>query len=401
MGEAYIFDAVRTPRGIGKDKGSLYTMRPTELMATALKALKQRNQLDTSRVEDVIVGCVTQAGEQGGCIARFAALQAGFDQAAPGHTVNRYCGSGLEAVNQAAAMVASGYCDLLVAGGVESMSRVPMGSDGGVMFDPAFQWDVGTVPQGIAADLLATLRGFTREHADAYALESQRRAVAARDTGKFKKSIVPLRDLSGLPLLEQDEYPRADTTLEKLSGLKPAFEMIGEQFQIDALTRRAYPHVEKINHVHTAGNSSGIVDGAAAVLIGNKDQGKALGLKPRGKIRVAVTVGDEPILMLDGPVPATKRALQKAKMEIKDIDLFEVNEAFAVVPLAFMKAFNVGHDRVNVNGGAIALGHPLGATGAILLGTVLDNLEERNKSTGLITLCIGGGMGIATIVERV
>lgn len=401
MGEAYIFDAVRTPRGIGKDKGSLYVVRPTDLLATTLRALRDRNELDTSQVEDVVIGCVTQTGEQGGCIARFAALQAGYDQGAAGHTVNRYCGSGLEAINQGAARVASGYSDLIVAGGVESMSRVPMGCDGGVMFDPAFQWEVGTVPQGISADLVATLRGFSREDVDAFALASQKRAVAARDGGKFKKSVVPVVDAAGISILDQDEYPRADTTLEKLGELKPAFEMIGVQFQMDALTRRAYPYVDKINHVHTAGNSSGIVDGSAVVLIGSAEKGKALGLKPRAKIRAAVTIGDEPILMLDGPIPATKRALEKAKMNIKDIDLFEVNEAFAAVPLAFMKGLNVDHDRVNVNGGAIALGHPLGATGAVLLSTVIDNLEERNKSVGLVTLCIGGGMGIATIVERV
>jgi acetyl-CoA C-acetyltransferase len=401
MPEAYIFDAVRTPRGIGKEKGSLYTVRPADLLGTVLRALPQRGGFDTAEVEDVVIGCVTQTGEQGTCIARFAALEAGYDYRVPAMTVNRFCSSGLQAVNQAAAAVAAGWADLVVAGGVESMSRVKMGSDVGAMFDPITQWRVGTVPQGISADLLATLRGITREQVDAFALESHRRAVAARDGGLFARNMIPVRDINGLPLLEQDEYPRADTTLEQLASLKPSFEMMGRQFGMDALTRKVYPQVERITHVHTAGNSSGIVDGAAALLIGSKDKGATLGLKPRARIISAVSTGDEPLLMLTGPLPATRLALKKARMALSDIDLFEVNEAFAAVALTYLQEFNLDPSRVNVQGGAIALGHPLGATGAVLLGTLLDTLEEQNKSVGLVTLCIGGGMGTATIIERV
>ncbi|MCA9666786.1 MAG: acetyl-CoA C-acetyltransferase [Myxococcales bacterium] len=401
MADAYIFDAVRTPRGIGKDKGSLHTVRPTDLLVTVLKAIQERNALDTREVEDVVVGCVTQTGEQGTCIARFAALEAGYDNSAPGVTVNRFCASGLQAINQAAANVAAGWSDLAVAGGVESMSRVKMGSDGGAMFDAQAQWRVGTVPQGISADLLATLFGITREQADAFAVESQKRAAIAMEHKRFDKSVVPVRDDSGLVVLERDEYPRPDTTLEKLSGLKASFEMFGTQFGLDSLTRRVYPQVDRINHIHHAGNSSGIVDGAAALLIGSKEKGQALGLKPRARIVSAVSTGDEPVLMLAGPVPATELALKKAKMSIGDIDVFEINEAFAAVPLYTMQKLGIPHEKVNINGGAIALGHPLGATGAMLLGTALDLMEERNLSTSLTTLCIGGGMGTATIIERV
>ncbi len=401
MAEAYIFDAVRTPRGIGKEKGGLHIVRPVDLLGTALKALKQRNELDTKEVEDVVIGCVTQTGEQGTCIARFATLEAGYDFRAPGFTVNRFCGSGLQAVNLAAAQVAAGWADLMVAGGVESMSRVKMGSDVGAMFDAATQMKIGSVPQGISADLLATLRGISREDVDAFALESQRRAVAALVAGKFDRSVVPVLDPSGLPLLAKDEYPRADATLEQLAGLKAAFEMMGVQFGLDAMTRKVYPQVDRINHVHTAGNSSGIVDGAAAMLLGSKEKGEALGLKPRARIVSAVSTGDEPLLMLTGPIPATRLALKKAGMELSDVDLFEVNEAFAAVTLTYLQEFDLSPEKVNVNGGAIALGHPLGATGAVLLNTVIDALEERDQSVGLVTLCIGGGMGIATIVERV
>ena len=400
MTDAFIYDAIRTPRGRGKDSGSLYTVRPIDLLAGVLRDLRDRNDLDTKHVEDVVVGCVTQAGEQGTCIARFAALTAGYDEGAPGVTLNRFCGSGLEAINHAAAMVASGFHDMVVAGGVESMSRVKMGSDGGAVFDAKTQWDVGSVPQGISADLLATLGGITREEVDAFALESQKRAVDAMEKGKFK-SVVPVKDGNGLTMLARDEYPRADSSLDKLAKLPAAFEFFGTQFGLDALTKHRYPQVERVKHIHTAGNSSGIVDGAAAVLVASADKGKELGLTPRARIKSVALSGEEPIVMLTGPMPASRKALKKAKMEVGDIDLFEVNEAFAAVPMTFMRELGVDHDKVNVNGGAIALGHPLGATGAMLLGTVLDELEARDLNTGLITLCIGGGMGIATIVERV
>ena len=399
--DAYVYDAVRTPRGRGKDTGSLYTVPPIRLLAGVLDAVQQRNELETDVVDDVVVGCVTQASEQGSCIARAAVLLTELGDSAPGQTVNRFCGSGLEAVNQAAALVASGFQDLVIGGGVESMSRVKMGSDGGALFDPQLVQSRGIVPQGISADLLAQLRGITRSDVDAFALASQERAIASLDGGAFSRSVVPVTDASGLPILEVDEYPRRGTSLEKLGKLNPAFQMLGEQFGLDTLTRKVYPHVERIAHIHHAGNSSGIVDGAAAVLVGNEGAGARHGLKARARIRACAIVGDEPVLMLDGPIPAAKKALEKAGMEIGDIDLFEVNEAFAAVPIAFMKHYDVPHEKVNVNGGAIALGHPLGATGAMLLGTALDALEDRNLNTALITLCIGGGMGIATIIERV
>ena len=401
MPNAYLFDAVRTPRGRGKDSGSLYIVRPVDLLAQALAALRDRSGLDTAEVDDVVMGCVTQTGDQGSCIARFAALEAGYDVDAPGVTLNRFCGSGLQALNDAAAMVASGFYDLVVAGGVESMSRVKMGSDGGAIWDPRTQWNVGSVPQGISADLLATLNGIGRDHVDRFAVESQRRAAEAMEHHRFDRSVVPVVDESGLPILERDEYPRPDTTVEALSSLTPSFEMMGRQFGLDALTRGRYPQVERIDHIHHAGNSSGIVDGAAAQIVATREKGEALGLKPRARVRSVAVVGTDPILMLAGPMPATRRALDKAGMKASDIDLFEVNEAFAAVPLAFMKQLDVPHDKVNVNGGAIALGHPLGATGAMLMSTLLDALEDRDLSTGVVTLCIGGGMGIATVVERV
>lgn len=401
MPDAYVFDAVRTPRGRGKDSGSLYTTRPIDLLAQSLKALADRNPLDTAQVDDVVIGCVTQAGDQGACVARFAALEAGYDLDAPGVTLNRFCGSGLQAVNDAAAMVASGFYDCVVAGGVESMSRVKMGSDGGAIFDPSTLWNVGSVPQGISADLLATLNNISRDDCDRFALQSQQRAAAAMEAGRFSRSVVPVVDRLGLPVLETDEFPRPGTTLEGLGELKPSFEMMGRQFGLDALTKERYPQVERINHVHHAGNSSGIVDGAAAVLVATAEAGKAMGLTPRAKIRSVAVVGTDPILMLAGPMPATRKALAKAGMTAGDIDLWEVNEAFAAVPLAFMQDLDVDPAKVNVNGGAIALGHPLGATGAMLLGTVLDALEDHDKQTGAVTLCIGGGMGIATILERV
>jgi acetyl-CoA C-acetyltransferase len=398
---AFIYDAVRTPRGKGKETGSLYTIRSVDLLATALRAIRDRNHLDTRQVDDVVVGCVTQVGDQGACIARTAALVADYDLEAAGVTVNRFCGSGLEAVNHAAVMVASGFFDCVVAGGVESMSRVPMGSDGGSMFDTASQWQFGAVPQGISADLLATLRGISREDVDRFALTSQQRATQAMEKQLFSKSLVPVVDQNRLVVLDRDELVRADTTLEGLGKLKPSFEMMGTQFGLDDLTKRKYPQLEKLNHVHHAGNSSGIVDGAAALLIASEAKGKELGLRPRARVRAVAVCGDEPLLMLAGPMPVTRKVLKKAGMQIGDLDLFEVNEAFAAVPLAYMQEFGIDHAKLNVNGGAIALGHPLGATGAMLLGTLLDELERRDQSTGLATLCIGGGMGIATIIERV
>jgi len=399
--DAYLFDAVRTPRGRGKENGSLYTVRPVDLLAQALRALRDRNELDTSQVDDVVMGCVTQTGDQGACIARFAALEAGYDLDAPGVTLNRFCGSGLQAINDAAAMVASGFYDLVISGGVESMSRVKMGSDGGAIWDPRTQWNVGSVPQGISADLLATLGGITRDDVDHFALESQRRAVEAVEHHAFDRSLVPVLDDSGLTILAHDEHPRPDTTIEILASLTPAFEVMGRQFGLDTLTRGRYPQVERIDHVHHAGNSSGIVDGAAAQIVATKEKGEGLGLKARARVRSVAVVGTDPILMLSGPMPATRRALDKAGMEVGDIDLFEVNEAFAAVAIAFMQELGVPHDKVNINGGAIALGHPLGATGAMLMSTLLDALEDKNLSTGVVTLCIGGGMGIATVIERV
>jgi acetyl-CoA C-acetyltransferase len=402
MADVHIFDTVRTPRGRGKKSGALHAVRPIDLLKGVLLALKERNQLDTAEVDDVAVGCVTQTGEQGACIARFAALAAGYDERAGGVTLNRFCGSGLEAVNHAAGMIGGGFSDLVIAGGVESMSRVKMGADMGAIFEPSMQWAMkGSVPQGISADLLATIHGVTREDVDRFALESQKRAVEAREKGRFAKSLAPVVDDSGLVILDKDEYPRPDATFEALSQLSPSFQMMGEMFALDHLTKERHPQIEKIDHIHTPGNSSGIVDGATAMILGTREKGTALGLKPRAKIRALATVGSDPTLMLDGPIPATEKALDRAGMKVGDVDLFEVNEAFAAVPLVYMKHFGVDHQRVNIHGGAIALGHPLGATGAMLLGTLIDALEEKDKSTGLVTLCIGGGMGIATIVERV
>ena len=401
MSDAYIFDAVRTPRGRGRKDGSLAIVRPVDLLATALAAVPARTGLDAGLVDDVAIGCVTQAGEQGACVARFGLLAAGYPEHVPGVTHNRFCGSGLEAINHGAAMVAAGYQRWVVAGGVESMSRVTMGSDGGAWWDAATQWSVGAVPQGISADLIATLYGFERQEVDSFAAESQRRAAEAQASGAFERSLVPVLDPSGLPLLEQDEHLRPGTTVESLAKLKPAFEMMGSRFGLDALTRRRYPGVERVRHVHTAGNSSGIVDGSAVVLLGSEQAGADAGLRPRARIRAAAVVGSEPLIMLTGPMEASRKALAMAGMQADDIDLYEVNEAFAVVPLLFQRELGVPQDKVNVHGGAIALGHPLGATGAALLGTVLDALEDRGLATGLVTLCIGGGMGIATIIERV
>ncbi|WP_064197405.1 MULTISPECIES: acetyl-CoA C-acetyltransferase [Emticicia] len=398
--EAYIYDAVRTPRGRGKSDGSLHEIQPVDLLATVLKAIKDRHDLDTSYIDDVIMGCVSPIGEQGADIARTAVLAAGYAQSVAGVQVNRFCSSGLEAINMAAAYVMSGQVDMLVAGGVESMSRVPMGSDGGaLMMNPQIISQHKIVPQGISADLIATKYGYSRNDVDTFAVESVRRAVAAQ-AGSLYKSIVPVKDEIGLTVLDRDEGIRPETTLESLGKLKPAFEMMGGM-GLDALALLKYNDLVSINHVHHAGNSSQLTDGAGALLIGNKATGDKLGLKPRAKIKAFAIVGSEPTIMLTGPVPATEKILKKAGMNIGDIDLFEVNEAFAAVPMLFMEHFGVDHSKVNVNGGAIALGHPLGATGAILSSTLIDELERSNKSTGLVTLCIGGGMGIATIFERV
>jgi acetyl-CoA C-acetyltransferase len=400
--DAYVFDAIRTPRGRGKPNGSLHNTTPVELLRQLFVAMKQRNHLDTSQVDDVVLGCVTPVNDQGADIAKTAALYAEWATDVPGVQVNRFCASGLEACNTAAMKVRSGWEHLVVAGGVESMSRVPMGSDGGAMMqDPKVAGKLKFVPQGISADLIATLEGWNREDVDRFAVMSQERAAKAAAEKRFK-SIIPITDEAGKVVLDKDEHPRAGTTVESLGGLQPSFEALGVGMGFDDIALSKYPQAKKINHVHTAGNSSGIVDGAALVLIGSKEKGAALGLKPKARIRAAALVGTEPTIMLVGPAPATKKALKIAGMSIKDIDLMEVNEAFAVVPLRFMREMGIEGDfsKVNVNGGAIALGHPLGATGAMLMGIAIDELERQNKSTALLTLCVGGGMGIATIIER-
>jgi acetyl-CoA C-acetyltransferase len=400
--EAYIFDAVRTPRGKGKKDGALHGVTPLELSATTLRALRARHQLDTALVDDVILGCVTPIGEQGACIARTAVLAAGYDQSVSGVQVNRFCASGLEAVNMAAALVMSGQCGLTVGGGVEAMSRVPMGSDGGAWpVDPRAAIANYFTPQGVSADTIATQSDFSRQDVDAYAVESHRRAAHAVASGYFAKSLVPVTDLNGLTILAHDETIRPQTTLESLGALKPSFAAMGEQFGFDAVIRQRYPAVERVNHVHHAGNSSGIVDGAAAVLIGNQAMAARTGMRPRARIRAFASIGSEPAIMLTGPSYAAERALQRAGMKASDIDLFELNEAFAAVVMRFMEVMQVPHDKMNVNGGAIAMGHPLGATGAMILGILLDELERRDLSTGMATLCVGAGMGIATIIERV
>ena len=400
MPDAFIFEAIRTPRGRGRAGGGLASVRPVHLITGLLGELQRRSGLDPAAVEDVILGCVTPIGEQGANIARTAVLAAGWDQRVPGVQLNRFCASGLEAVNLAAAMVRSGWEHLVLAGGVESMSRVPIGSDGGaLMDDPEISQAVGFVPQGIGADLIATLDGFNREELDAFAVESQRRAATARAEGRFARSIVPVRDASGQVLLAEDEHIRPGTTLEALAKLPPAFAQLGAS-GFDAVALRRYPHLERIEHLHTAGNSSGIVDGAALVLVGSEARGRALGLTPRARIVSVAVVGSEPTIMLTGPAPAARLALERAGLRFDDIDLFEINEAFAAVVLHFQRETGVDLERINVNGGAIALGHPLGATGAMILGTLLDELERRNGRYGLAALCVGGGMGIATIIER-
>ncbi|MDH4427541.1 MAG: acetyl-CoA C-acetyltransferase [Acidovorax sp.] len=401
MTEAYVFDALRTPRGKGKKDGTLHEVKPIDLLAGLLTELQTRHRFDTAAVDDVVMGIVSPVGEQGSVLPKVAALKAGWDFRCAGVQVNRFCASGLEAVNLAAQKVRSGWEDLVVAGGVESMSRVPIGSDGGAWAqDPATNSATLFVPQGIGADLIATLDGYTRADVDAFALESQRRATAARAAGYFKNSVVPVLDFIGQTILEEDEFIKPHTTLEGLGALKASFEQLGGM-GFDAVALQRYPQVERIHHVHHAGNSSGIVDGAAAVLIGNDAAAKAHGLTPRARIVATALSGADPTIMLTGPVPAAQKALARAGMTIDQIDLFEVNEAFAAVPMRFMRELGVPHDKVNVNGGAIAMGHPLGATGAMILGTLIDELHRRGQRYGLATLCVGGGMGIATIVERI
>lgn len=403
MTDAYIFDAARTPRGRGRRDGSLHEVTSLALSARLLNAMKQRNGLEGHAVEDVIWGNVTQVKEQGGCLARSAVLMSDLDESIPGLSVNRFCASGLEAVNLAAGQIRGGAGRAYLAGGVEMMSRVAMGSDGAaIAVDPALAMKTYFVPQGISADIIATEFGFTRAQADALAVESQRRAALAWDEGRFAKSIVPVLDQNGLVILDRDEHMRPGTTVEDLGKLKPAFKDMGEVMPgFDKVAMLKYPHLDHVEHIHHAGNSSGIVDGAAAVLLGSREWGEAMGLRPRARIRATAKIGTDPTIMLTGPVPVTEKVLRDAGMSIGDIDLFEVNEAFASVVLRFMQAFDVSPDRVNVNGGAIAMGHPLGATGAILIGTLLDELERRDLSTGLATLCVASGMGAATIIERV
>jgi acetyl-CoA C-acetyltransferase len=402
MSDAFIYDAVRSPRGRGKPDGSLHEVTTLNLAAQTLAAVKDRNKLDPKMVDDVVLGCVDPIGEAGGDIARAAALVAGFGDDVPGVQINRFCASGLDAVNFAAAEVMSGQHEMAIGGGVESMSRIGIGASGGAWpVDPSIAVATYFMPQGISADLIATKYGFTRDDVDAYAVESQKRAAKSWDEGRFKNSVIPIKDVNGLTILAKDEHMRPNTTMQTLAALQPSFVQMGEMAGFDSVAVQRYPEIEAVNHVHTPGNSSGIVDGAAAVLIGSKAAGKAAGLKPRARIRQFANIGSEPAIMLTGPIPVTEKVLKKAKMTKKDIDLWELNEAFASVVLRYMQALNIPHDKINVNGGAIAMGHPLGATGAMILGTVLDELERRDKETALVTLCIGVGMGTATIIERV
>ncbi|MVT54208.1 acetyl-CoA C-acetyltransferase [Bradyrhizobium yuanmingense] len=402
MPEAYIYDHVRTPRGKGKSDGSLHEVTALALAAVPLQALKERNNLAPDSVDDVVLGVVDPIGEAGGDIARFAALKAGFDKSVPGIQVNRYCASGLDAVNIAAAQIMSGQHELTIGGGAESMSRVGIMSAGSAWpTDPSMAVPSYFMPQGVAADLIATKYGFSRDDVDTYAVQSQERAARAWDEGRFKNSVVPVKDVNGITILAKDEHIRPGTTMQSLAQLQPSFATMGAMGGFDAVAVQSHPEIEAINYVHHAGNSSGIVDGAGAVLLGSKDAGKKHDLKPRAKIRAFVNVGSEPAMMLTGPVDVTKKVLDRSGMKLSDIDLVELNEAFASVVLRLMQAFEIDRDKINVNGGAIAMGHPLGATGAMILGTVLDELERTNKSTALVTLCIGGGMGTATIIERV
>lgn len=401
INEALIFDAIRTPRGRGKASGSLHEVKPVSLLVQLLNTLQRRNQFDTQSVDDIVMGCVTAVGDQGAVIAKTAALAAGWNDDVAGMVLNRFCASGLEAVNTAAMKIRSGWEQLVVAGGVESMSRIPMGSDGGAWaMDPETNFKTGFMPQGIGADLIATLGGYSRTDVDNFAMRSHQKAAAARKRQAFKHSIIPVLDRNGLTILDHDELIREDSNLDTLGSLKPSFQMMGEM-GFNGVAKARYPQVENINHVHTPGNSSGIVDGAAAILIGSEQAGKQFGMRPRARIVSTAVVGTDPTIMLTGPAPAARKALKLAGMQVSDIDLFEVNEAFASVVMRFMDEMNVSEDKVNVNGGAIAMGHPLGATGAMILGALLDELEARNLSRGLATLCVGGGMGIATIIERV
>lgn len=403
MTDAYIYDAVRSPRGKGRADGALHEVTAVRLSAVVLNAIMDRNNVETAGIEDLIWGNVSQVAEQGGCLARTAVLASNFDESVPGVSINRFCASGLEAVNMAANQIKGGAGNAYIGGGIEMMSRVPMGSDGAaIAVDPGIAMASYFVPQGISADIIATEYGFTRDMADELAVRSQKRAKAAWDEGRFDKSIVKINDINGLPILAHDEYMRPRTDMQSLGALKPSFKDIGEAMPgFDKIALMKYPHLERINHIHHAGNSSGIVDGASAILVGNKDFGEAHSIKPRARIRATAKIGTDPTIMLTGPVPVTGKILAATGMSIKDIDLFEVNEAFAAVVLRFMQAFNVDPDVVNVNGGSIAMGHPLGATGAMILGILLDELERSDKETGLATLCIGSGMGVATIIERV
>lgn len=402
MTDAFVYDAVRTPRGRGKPTGALHEVTPIRLAGAALSAIRDRNALDTRAVDDVVLGVVEPVGEQGADIARVAALDAGYDESVAGVQINRFCASGLEAVNMAAGQVMAGQSDMAIGGGVESMSRVPMFSSGGAWAgDPDVAFRTYFVPQGVSADLLATLHGYSRDDVDAYAVESQRRAAHAWDTGRFSRSVVPIADRSGLSILDRDEHLRPDATMQSLAALEPSFAAQGAECGFDDVAIQRYPELERIGHVHHAGNSSGIVDGAAAVLVGSTAAGESAGLAPRARIRAFASVGSEPTIMLTGPSAAAEKALARAGMAPGDIDLYELNEAFAAVVLRFMDALDIDHDRINVNGGAIAMGHPLGATGAMILGTALDELERRGAGTALVTLCVGAGMGTATILERV
>ncbi|WP_312797653.1 acetyl-CoA C-acetyltransferase [Tianweitania sp.] len=402
MADAYIYDAVRTPRGRGKKDGSLHEVPAVRLGARMLEAVRDRNGLDTAHVDDIIFGCVDPVGEAGSVIPRSAAFEAGYDIKAPGMQISRFCASGLDAINLGAAKIAQGADDIVIAGGVESMSRVGMGMSGGAWFmDPSVGLPAWFMPQGVSADLIATRYGFSRDDVDAYAVESQKRAAKAWEDGRFKNSVVPVKDQNGMTILDHDEHMRPTTDMQSLASLNPSFVMPGEMGGFDAVAVQRYPELEGINHVHHAGNSSGIVDGAAAVLLGSKKAGKAMGVKPRARIRAFSNIGSEPAMMLTGPVDVTEKLLKRAGMKLSDIDLFELNEAFAAVVLRYMQAFDIDHKDINVNGGAIAMGHPLGATGAMILGTLLDEMERRDVNVGLVTLCIGAGMGTATIIERV
>ncbi len=402
MADAYIYDHVRTPRGRGKKDGSLHEVPTNKLAAGVLESIRDRNELDTKLVDDVVFGCVDPVKEAGGDITRTAILQAEYDQSVAGVQLNRYCASGLDSVNFAASKIMAGVDEVAIGGGVESMSRIGIGAAGNAWpVDPSVAIPSYFVPQGISADLIATKHGFSRDDVDAYAVESQKRSANSWKEGRFKNSIAPVKDINGITILDRDEHMRPDTNMQTLASLNASFEMMGEMGGFDAVSVQRYPEIETVNHVHHAGNSSGIVDGAAAVLLGSKKGGKSMGLKPRARIRAFTNIGSEPNIMLTGPVDVTRKLLDRANMTIDDIDLFELNEAFASVVLRYMQAFEIPHDKINVCGGAIAMGHPLGATGAMILGTVLDELERRDENTALVTLCIGAGMGTATIIERV